>query len=598
MKFLRNLICLSFIVLAFCGFDAKALGFADSQSKSTIPASILRSHGPDAFGYYYYDSDDSAANAPAYQWIEISSSGIEIDSMSDDHSRGPYPIGFNFSYYGSLNSNFRVCSNGFLSFTSASTEYFNSGLPSTLDPNNTLAVFWDDLTPDSLSHLYYFSNNLDTLIVAWHNYHRSVREGRYTFEVILTANGNITYQYQSLNGTLDSHTIGIENVNGTIGLEYIYNFQSNETGRAILFSRTPPDYGQHNILIVAADSASHYINAMRAFSDMGNIDFFDAHIATPTLSQLQTYDAVVVWSNMQFFDATALGNVLADYLDADGAVVLHQFCFGIGWALSGRLMSQYSPFTTGEISTHRRYLGSYDPGHPLMAGVDSLSDVLTASVQLRNSPILVASYIDGTPLIAYNPIKKLVAINGYAGDTQQFTGDMFRLSHNAINFAIDGAPQILIVASDDAQMARRELSTFPDIHSVHIYDARLSTPTIQLLSTYKAVVVWGNEAFSDPIALGNNLADFLDGGTRRGVVLMQFCFGHTGSLQGRIMNSYSPFTTGNIPYITRTLGWYNDGNPLMNNVNNVTDYFASNVSLQNDRRGCRYMGRQYSLRGF
>ena len=56
-----------------------------------------------------------------------------------------YPIGFDFSFYGVEYSEFRVCSNGWMSFTSTSTDYSNDPLPATGAPENLLAVFWDDL---------------------------------------------------------------------------------------------------------------------------------------------------------------------------------------------------------------------------------------------------------------------------------------------------------------------------------------------------------------------------------------------------------------------------------------------------------------------
>ena len=40
--------------------------------------------GPDAYGYYFIDSEDSASNSPVYQWIDISSSGTDMEISGDD----------------------------------------------------------------------------------------------------------------------------------------------------------------------------------------------------------------------------------------------------------------------------------------------------------------------------------------------------------------------------------------------------------------------------------------------------------------------------------------------------------------------------------
>ena len=41
--------------------------------------------------------------------------------------------------------------------------------------------------------------------------------------------------------------------------------------------------------------------------------------ATPTLDELMAFDAVLVFSDFGYDDATALGNVMADYVDAGGS---------------------------------------------------------------------------------------------------------------------------------------------------------------------------------------------------------------------------------------------------------------------------------------
>ena len=46
---------------------------------------------------------------------------------------------------------------------------------------------------------------------------------------------------------------------------------------------------------------------------------------TPTLATLQQYSAVLVWANHCFNNPTALGNVLADYIDGGGVVVVSVF---------------------------------------------------------------------------------------------------------------------------------------------------------------------------------------------------------------------------------------------------------------------------------
>ena len=52
---------------------------------------------------------------------------------------------------------------------------------------------------------------------------------------------------------------------------------------------------------------------------------------TPTLATLQQYSAVLVYSNCAFNNSAALGDVLADYVDGGGHVVVATFSFWQEW---------------------------------------------------------------------------------------------------------------------------------------------------------------------------------------------------------------------------------------------------------------------------
>ena len=52
-----------------------------------------------------------------------------IPFTGDDQNLGPFPIGFNFPFYGTPSTTVQVCTNGWLSFTSTATTYTNTPLP-------------------------------------------------------------------------------------------------------------------------------------------------------------------------------------------------------------------------------------------------------------------------------------------------------------------------------------------------------------------------------------------------------------------------------------------------------------------------------------
>jgi subtilisin family serine protease len=208
----------------------------DAIDPNTSGPQIMGSGGPDVFGYRWIDSD--ATGGPNYDWVEISTTGTQIPLNSDDQNLGPYPIGFNFKFYGTRFTSFRACSNGWLSFTATTTAYSNSALPATGAPGNLLAMFWDDLTFSTTGRAYYYYDGFRT-IIEYKNVTGYSGSGAITAEVILYPSGRIVYQYQSLTMPVTSCTVGIQNATGTDGLQCVYNAAYLHDGLAISFSNIP-----------------------------------------------------------------------------------------------------------------------------------------------------------------------------------------------------------------------------------------------------------------------------------------------------------------------------------------------------------------------
>jgi hypothetical protein len=261
---------------------------------------------------------------------------------------------------------------------------------------------------------------------------------------------------------------------------------------------------------------------------------------------------------------------------------MHSFSFASGFNIQGRFMSDYSPVSPGS-SWDWKNMGPYDAGHPIMVGADSLRDRWSVNITTANSPFVVGTYRDGSPAVVYNWEKPVVAVNGYVGDSgRQFSGDMVMISHNAINYAINGPGEILFLMADNgATETKRGLEAYPDIHGVEYYRASYATPTLEYLQHYNAIVVWSNNSFNNATTLGNRLADYVDLGGA--VVMTQFCFylGTNYGMSGRLQSSYSPFSTGDIRYAWYSLGVHQPSHPLMAGVDEMTTYYSTAVNMQN-----------------
>jgi len=127
----------------------------------------------------------------------------------------------------------------------------------------------------------------------------------------------------------------------------------------------------------------------------------------PTLSQLQQYDAVLVYSDTSFNNNVAIGDVLADYVDSGGGVVLCTFAFwsSQGLSIQGRLKSgNYLPFTTGsQAEPGGLTLVPVQPQHQILEGVTSFNG---GPASYHNTPIaiasgatLIANWSNGQPLV-------------------------------------------------------------------------------------------------------------------------------------------------------------------------------------------------------
>src|SRR5207248_1697607 len=155
------------------------------------------------------------------------------------------------------------------------------------------------------------------------------------------------------------------------------------------------------------------------------VDYFDAFSGTPTLTQLEQYNIVYAFSNNGWNDATAMGNVLADYEDAGGEVVVSTFAYDNRgpWLLAGRWVTGgYTPYnSTSQTNFSTNTANITQPGSCLMQGVTTLTAFYRNGVTLTSGAVSVADWTDGPPAVAYkaNNGHTAVGINAYLGVVAQ-----------------------------------------------------------------------------------------------------------------------------------------------------------------------------------
>ena len=207
-----------------------ATSFAKGMANPQAAVSTLASHGgPDHYGNRWASSDD--AGGPVFSWVEISESGTPLALTGDDATSEAVPIGFSYHFYDGVFNSLRVCSNGWVSFTSSLNNYYYQPLPNGGAPENMIAPYWTDLvlTPGSV----FVQRDAGRMIVEFKNAHTYDGAGPYTFEVVLSGDGRALVQYLTMPASALYATVGIQNAQRDDGLTIAFNAAFARSGLAV-----------------------------------------------------------------------------------------------------------------------------------------------------------------------------------------------------------------------------------------------------------------------------------------------------------------------------------------------------------------------------
>ncbi len=163
-----------------------------------------------------------------------------------------------------------------------------------------------------------------------------------------------------------------------------------------------------NVMILAADDqtwANEVKSKLQATGLLGTIDVVDARSVTPTVAQMQTYKAILTWSDYSYGNGTTLGNNLASYVDGGGGLVVAVFA-NASIPLSGNInTATYQVLVpAGQTQGTMLTMGTVLlPSHPIMLGVTSFnggtSTYKSTSTTLTSGSYRIANYSNGDPLI-------------------------------------------------------------------------------------------------------------------------------------------------------------------------------------------------------
>jgi subtilisin family serine protease len=182
-----------------------------------------------------------------YTCEQVASDYVEATNvlpLSGDDAVAEVDLPFPFSFYGQTYDSAFVATNGFLNFEAADATFSNSAIPSAGTPNAAIYPFWDDLIVDASSSVR--TETLGTspdqrFVIEWRNVTFFSAPGTkfVDVEVVLHENGRILTQYRSIDDDDEeqgnSATIGIENHDGDVALQYSFGQPSVSDGLAVLY---------------------------------------------------------------------------------------------------------------------------------------------------------------------------------------------------------------------------------------------------------------------------------------------------------------------------------------------------------------------------
>ena len=127
---------------------------------------------------------------------------------------------------------------------------------------------------------------------------------------------------------------------------------------------------------------------------------------------------------------------------------------------------------------------------------------------------------------------------------------------------------LLIVGNGFPGEIQTQLLAFSDITVVDIFNTGSVSPTLAELEPYTAVILSNDSGFTDPLGLGNVLADYVDQGG--GVIQTIASFVDGFHFTGRFMDEgYAAFGLGQGPIGSGSLGTFDASHPIMDGVSAV-----------------------------
>ncbi|KAJ5072889.1 lute isoform d [Anaeramoeba ignava] len=190
------------------------------------------------------------------------------------------------------------------------------------------------------------------------------------------------------------------------------------------------DKGQMEILLLCADNNETDREDVRQsilFTGIYKVDIINAFEEIPTFEQIKKYNAIFCYSHDSFKNSIEMGNLLAEYVENGGGVVIASYpCLNNAKnqnVLAGKLVTNdFLPIIKGNriINKHCDLGEIPDQNHPIVEGIkifDGGDWSFHYDFKLNQDSKVIAYWTDGTPLIIEKRLQRdfgiVLVINFY-----------------------------------------------------------------------------------------------------------------------------------------------------------------------------------------
>ena len=294
----------------------------------------------------------------------------------------------------------------------------NQELPSPLTPNNVIAPFWSDFVFGDATDAYMIYNILsdgvnDWFVLEWHNVvsYYDANGPRYTFsQWIKLGTDEVYFNYINMPTAGLPGTIGVENIDGTLGTSYYYDgagsFPANNTALRARLAKGDPGF----VALTYDVELPHYGEARDV-----ELEVLHSRELSIDMSQLFTTstEPALVTSVLESTEGT-FESVMPLQVSATGDVEVE-------------ILTEPE---LGELTAEDDYVYVYSPGNVL--GVDTINyrvvdeagvatNTATVSVEVVNTPPVAAAAVVGSSQIRGGGLVSLSASGSSDADGEGLT---------------------------------------------------------------------------------------------------------------------------------------------------------------------------------